>query len=567
MTRDRSPGPMRNLDTPNRAWPTVRLRRVVVLALLLAPLAGAQQLHLEETELPIPIANAGAAFDGRFVHLFGGTGCAQYCDQIQRFDPFTGAIHTADARLPTPRSYFPAVHANGYTYLFGGVDNDTFLGEILRFDPATERLTRLAARLPPIAYSSAVWTGEDVYLFGGCTLVRSAAIYRFTPGPDTVERISQDLPEPRCGTSAVWDDESGTAYIFGGRTDAARSTDIIAFTPGPDGGVEKLPIGMTASRSSPAAFWDGQYAWILGGADDSGTKRSIDRFDPTNFTVREMEARLPSPRWEVPAVWTGSSAHLFGGFLDARWNFLLRQIVTVTPPLPDGSVPPRPDPTEPPEPRDPTAWFGYTVNGTTVSVNGSWSHDDGPLRHQWDWGDGSPFDEGAVATHGFAPGKYTVLLRVIDQDGLEATFTRTITIGGQDVEPPAPGPDPTPKPLARFTYQVDGLRVAVDAGTSTSHAGDLAYRWTWGDGSLSSNGVVSSYVFPEPASYRITLTVMDDLGRVNNTSSVVTVQETPEQDDPGPGFNVPVNRTTLLVAGGVVVVVWIAWTGYRRGYW
>ena len=55
-----------------------------------------------------------------------------------------------------------------------------------------------------------------------------------------------------------------------------------------------------------------------------------------------------------------------------------------------------------------------------------------------------------------------------------------------------------PRPVASFTYAIDGMTVNVNASGSTSEAGIVNYTWDWGDGT-SSYGKISTHTYGSSA--------------------------------------------------------------------
>jgi N-acetylneuraminic acid mutarotase len=68
-------------------------------------------------------------------------------------------------------------------------------------------------------------------------------------------------------------------------------------------------------RSGAAAFWDGEYAYVIGGSDSEADEHWDDilRYDPVTNAFTRMDARLPEPLGAMRVVWNGEYAFLFGG--------------------------------------------------------------------------------------------------------------------------------------------------------------------------------------------------------------------------------------------------------------
>lgn len=76
----------------------------------------------------------------------------------------------------------------------------------------------------------------------------------------------------------------------------------------------KLP----GERRYADAVWTGQRAYVFGGCCQPSTTTAVAFddilvYDPATESVTRAASRLPGPRWEAPAVWTGRYAYIFGG--------------------------------------------------------------------------------------------------------------------------------------------------------------------------------------------------------------------------------------------------------------
>ncbi len=71
------------------------------------------------------------------------------------------------------------------------------------------------------------------------------------------------------------------------------------------------------ARHAWPAVWDGSRAFLFGGSNTCCTDGLVDaivRYDPATGASSTMGATLPSPRYAMPAAWTGSAAYVFGGY-------------------------------------------------------------------------------------------------------------------------------------------------------------------------------------------------------------------------------------------------------------
>jgi len=153
------------------------------------------------------------------------------------------------------------------------------------------------------------------------------------------------------------------------------------------------------------------------------------------------------------------------------------------------------------------AWCttAVTTNCTSGSVS-SWT---------WSFGDGGTAT-GQVVTHQFASGTYPVTLTVKDPAGRAVSTTRTITV--------STGTKPTAVFVVSPASPVVNQTVFFNAAGSSA-AGNrtlVDYQWNFGNGH-SGRGVTTSHAFEVAGSYTVTLTVVDDAGRMATSTATVTV--------------------------------------------
>ncbi|HWP98920.1 MAG TPA: PKD domain-containing protein [Vicinamibacterales bacterium] len=199
----------------------------------------------------------------------------------------------------------------------------------------------------------------------------------------------------------------------------------------------------------------------------------------TNYDVTSWAVRAASIRLVPPGVILPPNQRPVADFTFAPSSPAIRQKITF-----DGSASNDPD-------------------GTIVAWN--WRFSDGDTR------------SGRIVQIAFdQPGSYSATLTVTDNRGLQSQpTTKSFTVGGPS------------RPTATFVFSPDeptaGQVVYFNAEASVAAPGRtiVSYSWDFGDGTRGS-GVTTQHVFASPGTYRVTLTVTDDLG---NTGSVTVSVE------------------------------------------
>jgi len=159
-----------------------------------------------------------------------------------------------------------------------------------------------------------------------------------------------------------------------------------------------------------------------------------------------------------------------------------------------------------------------TGEAFTFSSNESSDMDGQVVSARWDLGDGN-VSTGWTTVHSYRwPGEYVVRLTITDDDGATASTTSRITVGNRP-------------PVASFV--TDGVEVwkrrmvTLNASTSSDTDGRLVqYEWEFGDGTEGevTRSPVVLHVFERAGEVSVTLTVIDDLGASNTTTSTLMVR-------------------------------------------
>jgi len=151
----------------------------------------------------------------------------------------------------------------------------------------------------------------------------------------------------------------------------------------------------------------------------------------------------------------------------------------------------------------------------TVRFDSSGSSDDGLIvSREWDFGDGTTSQDIAPRHTFQSTGQYRVRLTLTDDDG--ASNSRTVTISVTNAPVPIIVVDRTSAPSAPAVFQ-------FDASTSYDPDGSIVrYRWDFGDGSLELVAA-TAHTFSTPGSYRVRLTVTDNVGVTASTTKMIQV--------------------------------------------
>ncbi len=184
--------------------------------------------------------------------------------------------------------------------------------------------------------------------------------------------------------------------------------------------------------------------------------------------------------------------------------------------------------------KPPVAAFRFSPEtpkmGDQVCFNASESSDpDGKIvRYEWDFDGDGTFDEATtepkVCRVFELAGNFNVTLRVTDEDGATAEFTKTVTVNGAGAMRAA-------IPIARFTFSPAvpnaGDPVTFDASASQSGNGEITqYEWDWnGDGIFDETVTTPTvqHTFSDSGPREVKLRVTNSQGRTAEFSAIVTV--------------------------------------------
>jgi hypothetical protein len=284
-------------------------------------------------EMPLGLSHGSGAWDGKYAYVFGGWDGPHASGVIVKYDPINHLATALFDNLPSPRWGTSAVYADGtiwgahnVCYIFGGQSGigayDASV-EVVRFWPE-DGWRDIKEYIPGRMETSAIWDGKAAYLFGGKEApgesIPSAFLDEILKFDTRTSKIlPAKLPHARAHTSAVWDGEN--AYIFGGgyineTLEYELLDDILKFNPVTNK-ITIMEAKLPTPRAYTSAIWDGHNAYIFGGRTIiNGSSTYLDEvlmYNPLVDEVSVTSQKLPTPREETVAVWTGSAAYIFGG--------------------------------------------------------------------------------------------------------------------------------------------------------------------------------------------------------------------------------------------------------------
>lgn len=154
------------------------------------------------------------------------------------------------------------------------------------------------------------------------------------------------------------------------------------------------------------------------------------------------------------------------------------------------------------------------------SSAGSSDPDGSIVSYAWDFGDGTT-STAANPAHTFnAVGNYSVTLVVMDNSGLTAASTITVS---------ALTPNILPVAIASATPGSGYAPLAVALSGANSYDTDgsiVSYQWQFGDGS-SGSGPAVQHSYLSVGNFNATLTVTDNRGGTSSASTQISVQQDP----------------------------------------
>jgi N-acetylneuraminic acid mutarotase len=188
----------------------------------------------------------------------------------------------------------------------------TFLAQSLH--AIDEWANRTSAAIPGRALHRAVWTGEQMIVWGGEGFgVSYASGARFLAKSNTWTAVSTvNEPVNRSVHTSVW---TGTEMIVWGGYNGTLLQSGGRYNPTTDTWQPTSTTGAPSARINPGSVWTGTEMIIWGGSNVGSTAYGDGAlYNPTTDTWRPMsQTGAPSARGGCVTVWTGTEMVVWGG--------------------------------------------------------------------------------------------------------------------------------------------------------------------------------------------------------------------------------------------------------------
>lgn len=254
-----------------------------------------------------------------------------------------------------------------------------------RPDLDTWTATSTAGAAQGRSHHTAVWTGTEMFVWGGCgggeCQLSRVSGGRYDPAANAWQlTLDPGQPGARIDHTAVW---TGAEMIVYGGYEAGQGFTLTGrhYDPATDVWTP-LPIsGISGQRSGHTAVWTGSRMLVWGGRMTSiGTSSSGAVYDPVAGTWEDMPTDdAPAARAYHRAAWTGTEMVVFGGCAFSDCNALLADGGAFDPATGQWRMMSTQD--------QPTGRFGHTLDwtGEDILVFGGIDTNDNPLGDGGAW--------------------------------------------------------------------------------------------------------------------------------------------------------------------------------------
>jgi N-acetylneuraminic acid mutarotase len=246
-----------------------------------------------------------------------------------RYNPATDTWHSVNnSAAPVGKMQHTAVWTGKEMIVWGGCDEnrpehacESNIGS--RFNPATDSWTptTLNGAPTPRINHQAVWTGTEMVVWGGCAFFEDVCHAnqvgttggRYNPSSDSWTATSTaNAPVERTQHTAVW--TGAQMIVWGGVNDNGALSSGGVYLPSSDTWTPTAPLPPAAARYFHTEVWDGTEMIVWGGTNGTQTFNNGGLYNPTTNRWRPVALNgAPSPRSSHTAIWTGTEMVVWAG--------------------------------------------------------------------------------------------------------------------------------------------------------------------------------------------------------------------------------------------------------------
>jgi hypothetical protein len=275
---------------------------------------------------PTPKYQHTAVWTGSEMIIWGGGQEYYYENTGSRYNPTTGTWvpTSSSAYMPSARTDHTAVWTGTEMIVWGGDENGYYSNTGGKYCPSTDSWMETTTVGAPSwrCYHSAVWTGAEMIVWGGECIHCGDYLNtggKYAPVPDTWTATSTaSAPSGRRYHSAVW--TGNEMIIWGGYYPDGTNYYLNTgghYVPSSDSWTSTSLVSAPSARYKHTAVWTGNEMIIWGGYGSSPYyKQDGGRYNPSIDTWRETSTGIDCPlgREEHTAIWTGSEMIVWGGY-------------------------------------------------------------------------------------------------------------------------------------------------------------------------------------------------------------------------------------------------------------
>ena len=230
---------------------------------------------------------------------------------------------TSTTNAPVARAYQTAVWTGTEMIVWGGCGDfgcNSLLSTGGKYNPSTDSWTATTATNAPTArqYHTAVWTGTEMIVWGG---YNNGSIFNtggnYNPSTDSWTATSTTDTEPRYRHTAVW--TGSEMIVWGGETGPINTGG--KYNPSTGSWTATSTTNAPSARSHHTAVWTNTEMIVWGGNGVGGPFNTGGRYNPsTDSWTATSTTNVPEAREDHTAIWSDNEMIVWGGVSFGYWN-------------------------------------------------------------------------------------------------------------------------------------------------------------------------------------------------------------------------------------------------------